>query len=341
MAMHIKKWQCFFIGLGFIFFMGQVFKTEANAEELSVQARKILANPPDKMKPSIQQELRRAWKKAASPIFKEFLPGLEDKFSYRAQIVKLNNKAVILFQATGEKRSPDVNPVSQLNLEVFFNLEEKFPNRLYPDGTRPIKKYDSFEVDGFVVAQAVLSTRLGDKAEGFFWQKDGHYIEVHSQEEVNSIARKVHLKLQSMGFYDFPTFILGKNNSTSSFSAAGFHPSQNTVQSWDSVSSSPVKGEPKEWVFEGCFKDASSKIIARRDVFGYLTSENDMTNGKCMQHCRAQDYSVAATQFGTWCFCGTDFGNFGEADNCNMGCAGNPDEVCGGRWANSVYKLAP
>jgi hypothetical protein len=342
MAMRIKKWQCFFISLGLMFFMGQVFKAGAYAGELSVQARKILANPPEKMKPSIQQELRRAWRNAASPIFKEFLPGLEDKFSYHARIVKLNNNSVILFQALGKKRSPDVSPVSQLHLEVFFNLDEKFPKRRYLNSTRDVRiNYDSFEVESFVADQAAIKTRLTDGVESFFWQKGGHYIEVHSQSEANAIAQKVHLKLQNLGFYDFPAFLQEKDNSDSSFSIAGFQPNRNADQTQESVTSLMAKGKSEEWVFEGCYKDASSKIIARRDVFGYLTNENDMTNGKCMQHCRAQDYSVAATQFGTWCFCGTDFGNFGEADNCNMGCAGNPDEVCGGRWANSVYKLAP
>jgi hypothetical protein len=342
MAMCIKKWQCFFIGLGFIFFMGQVFKTGAYAEELSAQARKILASPPEKMKPSIQQELRRAWRNAASPVFQEFLPGLEDKFSYHARIVKLNNKSVILFQATGEKRSPEVTPVIQLKLEVILNFGEKILKRRFDQGDRRASvEMNKFEMNGFVADHASFSARLDDGVEAFFWQKGGHYIDVRSQGDVNLIAQKVHLKLLSNGFYDFPAFLQEKDNSTPSFSVAGIQPHQYSDPLKDQVPPPQVKSESKEWVFKGCYKDASSKIIARRDVFGYLTNESDMTNGKCMQHCRDQEYSVAATQFGNWCFCGSDFGNFGEADNCNIGCAGNPDEVCGGRWANSVYKLAP
>jgi hypothetical protein len=37
--------------------------------------------------------------------------------------------------------------------------------------------------------------------------------------------------------------------------------------------------------------------------------------------------------------CGNSFGRSGKANNCDMRCAGNPDEICGGDWANSVYEI--
>ena len=37
------------------------------------------------------------------------------------------------------------------------------------------------------------------------------------------------------------------------------------------------------------------------------------------------------------CFCGNSYGVYGLSANCNMQCKGNPNEICGGTWANSVY----
>jgi len=342
MVVSTKNWRLFFVGLSFIFFSGQIQKTGVYSDELSVQARMILAKPVKKMKPSIQQELRRAWKKAASPIFQEFLPGLEDKVSYHARIVSVNNNPVILFQATGEKRSPDVAPVSHLLLEVFINSEGVPLNRRFDHGTQGLSAVnDKFEIGGFVADRAVRITGFGEGSDTYLWQKGGHYVEVRSQGDVKSIAQKIQLKLHSRGFYDFSAFLLNKDDRNPPFAVARDLPSQEADRPIDQALPRSAESESGEWVFKGCYKDASSKKVVRRDVFGFIANESDMTNEKCMRHCRTQKYPIAATQFGNWCFCGSGFGSFGEADNCNMRCAGNPKEVCGGRWANSVYKLTP
>ena len=45
-------------------------------------------------------------------------------------------------------------------------------------------------------------------------------------------------------------------------------------------------------------------------------------------------------QYGQECHCGDFFGLYGEADNCDMPCAGGVDgEVCGGLYANSIYQV--
>ena len=58
----------------------------------------------------------------------------------------------------------------------------------------------------------------------------------------------------------------------------------------------------------------------------------------CVEECRAQGFAYAATQYSSYCFCGNRYGASGPAHNCNMPCAGNPGEICGGAWANSVYE---
>ena len=50
-----------------------------------------------------------------------------------------------------------------------------------------------------------------------------------------------------------------------------------------------------------------------------------------------QYYPFAGLQYARECFCGYDFKRLGRANNCNMKCTGNNQQICGGGWALSVY----
>jgi hypothetical protein len=84
----------------------------------------------------------------------------------------------------------------------------------------------------------------------------------------------------------------------------------------------------------GCFKDQPN-----RDLVGTMTNEPDMTSARCITICRSQGYAYAGTQYYTYCFCGNSFGH-NAASNCNTPCAGNSAEMCGGGWANSIYRAS-
>ena len=62
-----------------------------------------------------------------------------------------------------------------------------------------------------------------------------------------------------------------------------------------------------------------------------------MTVEKCVTSCALKGFKFAGTQYGSQCFCGMTYGKYGTSNACSMHCAGNPDEICGGFWANSVY----
>lgn len=87
-----------------------------------------------------------------------------------------------------------------------------------------------------------------------------------------------------------------------------------------------------------CMADAASRDLAGSWVIDYTR----MTNQACRSSCAQYGFAFAATQYGSSCFCGNTFGKYGEAASaspprsCNLGCAGNPNEVCGGEWANSL-----
>ena len=65
-----------------------------------------------------------------------------------------------------------------------------------------------------------------------------------------------------------------------------------------------------------------------------------MTILQCIQTCTQKRYHYAGLQFGKQCFCGdSGYDKYGIATNCDMACAGNSQETCGGSIANQVYSL--
>ncbi len=88
--------------------------------------------------------------------------------------------------------------------------------------------------------------------------------------------------------------------------------------------------------YQGCFVDD-----ANRDLQGSVYISNDMTVELCAQTCNQQGFAVAGLQFATQCFCGSSFGAYGQASesDCNVPCAGNGDQMCGGGWRNNIYKF--
>lgn len=93
-----------------------------------------------------------------------------------------------------------------------------------------------------------------------------------------------------------------------------------------------------------CMADAGDPTsTTNRDLAGAMINDyRGMTNQICRSSCAQRGFAFAATQYGGSCFCGNTFGRYGEAASaspprsCNLGCAGNPNEVCGGEWANSI-----
>ncbi len=102
----------------------------------------------------------------------------------------------------------------------------------------------------------------------------------------------------------------------------------------------PFEGWRKQGVrYLGCFRDQGGVGTSGRDLFGFAIEDHGMTNEKCVSICQGKGFRYAGTQAGRWCFCGNSFGRSGKADNCNMKCGGDPNDICGGDWANSVYEV--
>jgi hypothetical protein len=95
----------------------------------------------------------------------------------------------------------------------------------------------------------------------------------------------------------------------------------------------------------GCFRDQQANWwtganTQGRDLNGLMTNDAGMTSARCISVCRSQGFTYAGTQYATYCFCGNAYGRSGAA-TCDTPCAGNHEEMCGGGWANSVYRVSP
>lgn len=117
------------------------------------------------------------------------------------------------------------------------------------------------------------------------------------------------------------------NASSSNF---GVSPSSTPSNIWNNVPS------VSNATYLGCWKDDASRVLHES-----AGNTNDMTNNKCTSLCRAKGMPFAATEYGSYCFCGNDYRRLGRlAENeCNVGCSGDPSQKCGGSWANSVYAV--
>jgi len=87
--------------------------------------------------------------------------------------------------------------------------------------------------------------------------------------------------------------------------------------------------------YKGCFKDTEN-----RDLTGYTQQDPKLTLQSCSNICRQKGFKYAAAQYGAHCFCGNSYGKYGKATNCDMKCAGDSNEICGGSWANSIYEVS-
>ena len=66
-------------------------------------------------------------------------------------------------------------------------------------------------------------------------------------------------------------------------------------------------------------------------------SSNSMQS--CTNQCSSAGFIYAGTEFSNECYCSNTLPT-SSSSNCNMGCPGNPAEICGGVSALSVYAVS-
>ena len=104
------------------------------------------------------------------------------------------------------------------------------------------------------------------------------------------------------------------------------------------VNGPSATGLSQGWSSKGCYVDAVNGRILPTQV----PADNTMTVESCVSSCVANGYSVAGMEYASQCFCGNQIIQGGTKDTanpsgCNMNCAGNANEICGGPNRMSIY----
>jgi len=84
----------------------------------------------------------------------------------------------------------------------------------------------------------------------------------------------------------------------------------------------------------GCWKDKALRAVPHLKVLSY-----SLTPFSCIEACKFEGYTFAATQNGKFCYCGDTFSQYGRSNACDAPCTGDADSKCGGVFANSVYAV--
>ncbi|KAK2464992.1 hypothetical protein APHAL10511_003068 [Amanita phalloides] len=120
-------------------------------------------------------------------------------------------------------------------------------------------------------------------------------------------------------------------------SAFALAPASASVVKSRAISPAPaVSGLSGTWAYNACWVDNAHGRALLTSLGGSTTN----TAETCVAACQSQNFSVAGTEYGSECYCGNQLANgaaLAPAADCNMPCAGNSAEACGGPNRLSVY----
>ena len=91
------------------------------------------------------------------------------------------------------------------------------------------------------------------------------------------------------------------------------------------------------WSYQGCWREPSDGSRLFPNSVGY---SGDMTPGKCMEACKAQNFGFAGLEYGRECYCSATAPDNTTKSNwqpCDMACPGDSTSLCGGGGALSIY----
>lgn len=90
---------------------------------------------------------------------------------------------------------------------------------------------------------------------------------------------------------------------------------------------------------QGCIQEVPGRALS-----GSSTSSPDMTLEKCTSCCGGLGFSMAGIEYGQECYCGNELANGASlslsSGQCNMPCAGDRGEICGGPNAIALLSIS-
>ena len=94
---------------------------------------------------------------------------------------------------------------------------------------------------------------------------------------------------------------------------------------------------PSGWKSAGCYSDnLSTRALSGINLAWYGTP---ITASNCAAYCDKQGFSMSGVEFATQCYCGNSLKGGSSPvsdDKCNMPCAGDKTQTCGGSLALNV-----
>ncbi|KAK1231928.1 hypothetical protein PQX77_004947 [Marasmius sp. AFHP31] len=97
-----------------------------------------------------------------------------------------------------------------------------------------------------------------------------------------------------------------------------------------------TSGLPSPWKYTACYVDNAHGRIFETVIPASATN----TVQSCISACSSKNFTVAGMEYGQECYCGNRLVNgavTAPEAQCNMGCAGNSTQACGGPARVSVY----
>ncbi|KAK1976643.1 WSC domain-containing protein [Colletotrichum cereale] len=93
---------------------------------------------------------------------------------------------------------------------------------------------------------------------------------------------------------------------------------------------------PNGWVAQSCYTDSPSQ----RALSYKVPSFDKFSAAQCITQCDGLGYTYAGLEYGSECFCGNsiDGGNSPASSGCDMSCAGNRFDTCGGAGRINIYQ---
>ena len=74
-----------------------------------------------------------------------------------------------------------------------------------------------------------------------------------------------------------------------------------------------------------------------------MVFRHTLTPAICFVECAKKNHKFAGLQNGYNCYCGDDYGKYGEAYEweCSEPCQGDASQNCGGKKRNRIFELSP
>ncbi|KAE8446194.1 hypothetical protein EG329_012419 [Mollisiaceae sp. DMI_Dod_QoI] len=103
-----------------------------------------------------------------------------------------------------------------------------------------------------------------------------------------------------------------------------------------SKSLTPASILPGTWSYQGCYVDVGRTLTGLS-----YSNTTSMTDESCVDYCDSNAFIYAGTEYSSQCFCGDTIASTALVANgttdCNMPCAGNSSEPCGGLSRLSLF----